>query len=45
MKNRIVPATQREVDIDADYLHWIADVKTRYSQSQNKALPYFSHKL
>lgn len=34
MKNRIVPATSREVNIDADYLCWIADVKTRYRQSQ-----------
>lgn len=37
IKNRIVPATSREVNIDADYLHWIADVKTRYRQSQIKA--------
>jgi predicted nuclease of restriction endonuclease-like (RecB) superfamily len=37
MKNRIVPATSREVNIDADYLCWIADVKTRYRQSQIKA--------
>ena len=37
MKNRIVPSTAREVDIDADYLHWITDVKTRYHQSQIKA--------
>ena len=37
LKNRIVPATSREVNIDADYLHWIADVKTRYRQSQIKA--------
>ena len=37
MTNRIVPATVREVDIDANYLRWIADVKTRYRQSQIKA--------
>lgn len=37
MKNRIVPATEREVNIDADYMRWIADVKTRYRQSQIKA--------
>ncbi len=37
MKNRIVPATAREVNIDADYLRWMADVKTRYRQSQIKA--------
>ena len=37
MKNRIVPATEREVNIDADYLRWISDVKTRYRQSQIKA--------
>ena len=37
MENRIVPATSREVNIDADYLQWIADVKTRYRQSQIKA--------
>ena len=37
MENRIVPATEREVNIDADYLRWIADVKTRYRQSQIKA--------
>ena len=37
MKNRVVPATEREVNIDADYLRWISDVKTRYRQSQIKA--------
>lgn len=37
MKNRIVPATAREVNIDADYIRWISDVKTRYRQSQIKA--------
>lgn len=37
MENRIVPATSREVIIDADYLQWIADIKTRYRQSQIKA--------
>ena len=37
MKNRIVPATEREVNIDANYLRWISDVKTRYRQSQIKA--------
>lgn len=37
MKNRIVPATVREVNIDADYYRWISDVKTRYRQSQIKA--------
>ena len=37
MKNRIVPATEREENIDADYLRWISDVKTRYRQSQIKA--------
>ena len=37
MKNRIVPASLREVSIDADYHRWMADVKTRYRQSQIKA--------
>lgn len=37
IKNRIVPATAREVNLDADYLRWITDVKTRYRQSQIKA--------
>lgn len=37
MKNRIVPATAREANIDADYIRWISDVKTRYRQSQIKA--------
>ena len=37
MENRIVPATSREVNIDADYLQWIADIKTRYRQSHIKA--------
>ena len=37
MKNRIVPAAEREVSVDADYFHWISDVKTRYRQSQIKA--------
>ena len=37
MKNRIVPAAERGVSVDADYFHWISDVKTRYRQSQIKA--------
>lgn len=37
MKNRIVPATAREANIDADYIRWISDVKMRYRQSQIKA--------
>ena len=48
MKNRIVPATEREVNIDADYMRWIADVKTRYRQNYNYLIVreiQISHKL
>ena len=29
-KNRIVPTTSREVNINTDYMHWIADVKKHH---------------